>query len=202
MKEALEEYVRNGGILVTTYMSGIVGESDNVYLGGYPGPLKEMAGVWVEEIDALAPEQHNVVTFKDGSQSKCKIVCDLMHLEGAETLGEYAEDFYAGMPAVTRHNYGKGKLYYIGTCMEEDGIAKILSKAAEDAGANPVAGNGNGLEIVKRNGEGKNFYFVMNFKDEELEIPEEFAGKKDLLSGNEVEKGEKLPKFGVKIVVE
>ena len=66
MKEALEEYVKNGGILVTTYMSGIVGESDNVYLGGYPGPLKEMAGVWVEEIDALAPEQHNIVTFKDG----------------------------------------------------------------------------------------------------------------------------------------
>lgn len=38
MKEALEEYVRNGGILVTTYMSGIVGESDNVYLAGCPGP--------------------------------------------------------------------------------------------------------------------------------------------------------------------
>ena len=202
MKEALEEYVKNGGILVTTYMSGIVGESDNVYLGGYPGPLKEMAGVWVEEIDALAPEQHNVVTFKDGIQSKCKIVCDLMHLEGAESLGEYAEDFYAGMPAVTRHTYGKGKLYYIGTCMEEDGIAKVLSMAAEDAGAKPVAGTENGLEIVKRNGEGKSFYFVMNFKDEELEIPEEFAGKTDLLSGNAVEKGEKLPKFGVKIVVE
>ena len=189
MKEALEEYVKNGGILVTTYMSGIVGESDNVYLGGYPGPLKEMAGVWVEEIDALAPEQHN-------------IVCDLMHLEGAESLGEYTEDFYAGMPAVTRHSYGKGKLYYIGTCMEEDGIAKILSMAVEDAGAEPVAGAGNGLEIVKRNREGKSFYFVMNFRDEELEIPEEFAGKTDLLSGNAVGKGEKLPKFGVKIVVE
>ena len=36
----------------------------------------------------------------------------------------------------------------------------------------------------------------------ELEIPEEFAGKTDLLSGNAVGKGEKLPKFGVKIVVE
>ena len=202
MKEALENFVKNGGILVTTYMSGIVGESDNVYLGGYPGPLKEMAGVWVEEIDALAPEQHNIVTFKDGSRSKCKIVCDLMHLEGAESLGEYTEDFYAGMPAVTRHSYGKGKLYYIGTCMEEDGIAKILSMAVEDAGAEPVAGAGNGLEIVKRNREGKSFYFVMNFRDEELEIPEEFAGKTDLLSGNAVGKGEKLPKFGVKIVVE
>ena len=86
--------------------------------------------------------------------------------------------------------------------MEDAGTDKVLAMAAEDAGANPVAGNGNGLEIVKRNGEGKSFYFVMNFKDEELEIPEEFAGKKDLLSGNEVEKGEKLPKFGVKIVEE
>lgn len=202
MKEALEEYVRNGGILVTTYMSGIVGESDNVYLGGYPGPLKEMAGIWVEEIDALAPEQYNVVTFKDGSQSKCKIVCDLMHLEGAESLGEYAEDFYAGMPAATRNTYGNGKLYYIGSCMEDAGTDKVLAMAAGDAGVNPVAGKGNGLEIVKRNGEGKSFYFVMNFKDEELEIPEEFTGKKDLLSGNAVEKGEKLPKFGVKIVIE
>ena len=202
MKEALENFVKNGGILITTFMSGIVGQSDNVYLGGYPGPLREMAGVWVEEIDALAPEQHNIVTFKDGSRSKCKIVCDLMHLEGAESLGEYTEDFYAGMPAVTRHSYGKGKLYYIGTCMEEDGIAKILSMAVEDAGAEPVAGAGNGLEIVKRNREGKSFYFVMNFRDEELEIPEEFVGKTDLLSGNAVGKGEKLPKFGVKIVVE
>lgn len=202
MKEALEKYVKNGGILVTTYMSGIVGESDNVYLGGYPGPLKEMAGIWVEEIDALAPEQYNIVTFKDGSQSKCKIVCDLMHLEGAEALGEYAEDFYAGMPAVTRHDYGKGKLYYIGSCMEVVGTDKILTMAAEDARVNPVAENGNGLEIVKRNGEEKSFYFVMNFKDEDLKIPEEFAGKMDLLSGNAVEKGEMLPKFGVKILVE
>ena len=55
---------------------------------------------------------------------------------------------------------------------------------------------------MKRNRERKSFYFVMNFRDEELEIPEEFAGKTDLLSGNAVGKGEKLPKFGVKIVVE
>jgi beta-galactosidase len=53
--------VKNGGTLVTSFMSGIVDQSDNVYLGGYPGPLRKMAGIWVEEIDALAPEQHNTV---------------------------------------------------------------------------------------------------------------------------------------------
>ncbi len=58
MKEALENFVKNGGILITTFMSGIVGQSDNVYLGGYPGRPRDL-GVWVEEIDALAPEQKN-----------------------------------------------------------------------------------------------------------------------------------------------
>ena len=34
----------NGGTLITTFMSGIVDQSDNVHLGGYPGPLRESAG--------------------------------------------------------------------------------------------------------------------------------------------------------------
>lgn len=79
---------------------------------------------------------------------------------------------------------------------------RFLLWQREDARVNPVAENGNGLEIVKRNGKEKSFYFVMNFKDEDLKIPEEFAGKMDLLSGNAVEKGEILPKFGVKILEE
>ncbi len=44
MKEALENFVKNGGILITTFMSGIVGQSDNVYLGGYPGPTPRDGG--------------------------------------------------------------------------------------------------------------------------------------------------------------
>lgn len=37
MKEKLEQFVKNGGTLITTFMSGIVDQSDNVHLGGYPG---------------------------------------------------------------------------------------------------------------------------------------------------------------------
>ena len=53
MKEALENFVKNGGILITTFMSGIVGQSDNVYLGGYPGPLREMAGYGLRRLMPL-----------------------------------------------------------------------------------------------------------------------------------------------------
>src|SRR5699024_7206411 len=54
--EQLTKYVNDGGNFITTFMSGIVDEHDNVYIGGYPGPLRELMGVWVEEFDALPPE--------------------------------------------------------------------------------------------------------------------------------------------------
>ena len=38
MAPALEKFVREGGTLLTGFMSGIVDQSDNVHLGGYPGP--------------------------------------------------------------------------------------------------------------------------------------------------------------------
>ena len=102
MKEALENFVKNGGILITTFMSGIVGQSDNVYLGGYPGPLREMAGVWVEEIDALAPEQVNEVqSLRTAATAACGLLCDLLHLEGARSTGTRTRKIsMQDMPAV------------------------------------------------------------------------------------------------------
>ena len=50
----------------------------------------------------LAPEQSNTVSFSDGKEYKCNLLCDLMHTEGAEVLATYESDFYAGMPAVTK----------------------------------------------------------------------------------------------------
>ena len=202
MKEALESFVKNGGVLITTYMSGIVGQSDNVYLGGYPGPLREMAGVWVEEIDALAPEQKNKAKFEDGSEAECGLLCDLMHLEGAEALASYEEDFYAGMPAASRNSYGKGTTYYIATMFEEDGLAKILDQAVSEAGVHPVIPEQTGLEVVTRVSDTTRFYYVMNFTDEEQVLPDSLAGKKDMINGKMTETGMKLKKWDVLLLEE
>ncbi len=200
MKEALERFVENGGILVTTYMSGIVDESDNVHLGGYPGPLRKLAGVWVEEIDALAPEQKNKAVFADGGESDCGLVCDLMHLEGAESLADYGKDFYAGMPAVTKNQFGSGTVYYVGTRLEEAGLGRVLERAAKQALVAPVIEEETKLEVVCRETEDMKFYFVMNFGDEEYKIPDCFSGKTDLLTGEEIGNGEMIPKYGVRLV--
>ncbi len=199
MAQALEAFVEKGGTLVLTYMSGIVGQSDNVHLGGYPGPLRRLAGVWVEEIDALAPEQFNQVVMDSGESCKCGLVCELMHLEGAESLGTYGDDFYKGMPAVTRNSFGKGHVYYVGTHMEEAGLDRILDKAAAEAEVESVVSGGEGLEIVcRKTKEGKKLYFVMNFGEQERTLPACFAGQRDLLTGEKA--ADTLKKYEVCII--
>lgn len=184
---------------MTTYMSGIVDQSDNVYLGGYPGPLREMAGLWVEEIDALAPEQKNGVTM-DGTPYSCNLVCERMHLEGAESLGVYEEDFYAGEPAAARNRFGKGRVYYIGTQLEKAGKAHILKMALEEAGVESLIPEETGLEVICRQQGEKKLYFVMNFKDEEQKLPAVFAGRKDLLKGTDLTEETVLKKYDVCLI--
>lgn len=200
MKEALERFVAGGGILVTTYMSGIVGESDNVHLGGYPGPLRKLAGVWVEEIDALAPEQKNKAVFVDGGEAECGLVCDLMHLEGAESLADYGKDFYAGMPAVTKNTFGNGAVFYVGTRLSKDGLDRVLGQVVKQADVTSVIAQETELEVVCRETQSTKFYFIMNFKDGEYPVPACFAGKTDLLTDEVIKEGEILKKYEVRLV--
>ncbi len=200
MREALEDFVQKGGVLVTTYMSGIVDQSDNVHLGGYPGPLRKLAGVWVEEIDALAPGQYNEAVFADKSRVKCGLVCDLMHLEGAQSLAEYGNDFYAGMPVLTKNAFGKGFVYYVGSELDAEGLSRTLRMAAEDAGVSPVIPEETGLEVSRRRAKDCSYYFVINFRKEEAEIPACLVGKTDVLTGRQTEAGEKLSQYDVKIL--
>ncbi len=195
--EALEQYVRGGGLLVTSFMSGIAGPSDNVYLGGYPGPLRKLCGIWVEEIDALAPGSRNTVRFADGKEYTCSLLCDILHLEGAQCLASYASDFYAGTPAVTVHDFGAGKAYYVGTQLDHDALSSVLTGAADAAGIRSALREETPLEVVQRTAETGIFTFVLNFTGTEQPLPAEFAGKTDLLSGEPVPGGTMLKPYDV-----
>ena len=110
--ERINEFVKKGGTFVTTYWSGIVDENDLCFLGGFPGPLREVTGIWSEEIDSLYDNETNQVEFIANNKEnlkgtyEVKDYCDLIHAETAEVLAVYKKDFYADMPAVTVNKYG------------------------------------------------------------------------------------------------
>lgn len=206
ISEKIEQYVKNGGAFVTTFMSGIVDQSDNVHLGGYPGPLRDVLGIWVEEIDALAPEQRNQVVMKKGqfNQEKydCRMVCDLLHTEGAEVIAEYGTDFYKGMPTITKNNFGAGEAWYIGTGPEQKLLDELIGKLLKSKGIQGFEYLPAGVEIASRKKAENEFYFLMNHTEESQTVETPFEGYKDLLTGDQVTRNIELKPFDVKILLE
>ena len=132
--DKIEAYVRNGGTFLGTYMLGMVNESDRCHLGGFPGgKLKDVFGIWNEEIDTLYPGESNSIEL-DGISYKAVDYCELIHAQGAEVLASYNEDFYAGMPALTVNNYGKGKAYYLAFRPEEELYCRLTEMLLSECG--------------------------------------------------------------------
>lgn len=117
--EKVTQFVERGGQFVATYWTGVVNETDLCYLGGFPGPLRPLLGIWAEEIDCLTDDESNIVQGLSGNRAglqgpyQARHLCELIHLEGADALAHYRDDFYAGFPAVTVNHVGKGKAWYV-----------------------------------------------------------------------------------------
>ncbi|MFS0980678.1 beta-galactosidase [Enterococcus casseliflavus] len=203
MQERLTDFVMQGGALLTTYMSGIVDQSDNVHLGGYPGPLRELAGIWVEEIDALAPEQSNGVSLvNEELTGRSNLVSDLIHLENAEALAHYTSNFYAGMPAVTKNTFGDGTVYYFGGQLEDQLQDQLFKTIVKETDITPVIEEATKLEIACRENEEAKFFVIINFHEEAQPLPELFVGKTDLLTGEVLSSEMMLTQYTTYIVKE
>ncbi|MGH1873852.1 beta-galactosidase [Enterococcus casseliflavus] len=203
MQERLTDFVMQGGALLTTYMSGIVDQSDNVHLGGYPGPLRELAGIWVEEIDALAPEQSNGVSLVNEELSgTSNLVSDLIHLENAEALAHYTSNFYAGMPVVTKNTFGDGTVYYFGGQLEDQLQDQLFKTIVEESDITPVIEEATKLEIACRENAEAKFFVIINFHEEAQPLPEMFVGKTNLLTGEVLSSEMMLTQYTTYIVKE
>lgn len=138
--ERAEAFVAAGGHLVTTYWSGIVDETDLCHLGGFPGPLRKLLGIWAEEIDCLGEGERNLVQGLAGNAAglqgpyQVRHLCELIHTESAQALATYRDDFYAGRPAVTVNRFGKGKAWHVASRndlpFQRDFFAGIIDELA------------------------------------------------------------------------
>lgn len=189
--DRLAAFVAAGGILVTTYWSGIVDESDLCFLGGFPGPLRELLGVWSEEIDCLPEGRLNSIRCAGSNdlglagEFEAGIYCDLIHTESAETLATYTDDFYAGRPALTRNRFGDGYAFYVAAQMEDRFLKEFYGALVEYTGVTRAFETTlpPGVSASVREGESARYVFLLNFTAEQkrIELPET-AGV-DLLTG-------------------
>jgi beta-galactosidase len=202
----VEAFVEAGGTFVTTFFSGIVNENDIVTLGGYPGELRKVLGIWAEEIDALFPDARNQVVMKEavgplGGTYECGLLCDLIHAEGAQVLAEYGDDFYKGMPALTVNRFGKGEAWYVATSPDERFMSDFMAKLTADKGVRPLVPSlPAGVEAAERIKGDKSYLFLLNHNASEAEVELGGADGIDLLTGQNASGSVRLGGKGVIIL--
>ncbi|MEU3276069.1 beta-galactosidase [Streptomyces antibioticus] len=158
-------YVEQGGHLVTTYFSGIVDEHDHVWLGGYPGALRELLGIRVEEFGPLLAEES--VELDDASTGTLWTDRITLADPGTEVLAHYRTGVHAGRPAITRRSTGAGSASYVSTRLGVEGLRALLPRFLEPAGVRselPEDVRGS-VELTVRAGARGRFLFLVNRTD-------------------------------------
>lgn len=203
----LEAFVAGGGRFVTTYFSGIVDERDLVTLGGYPGELRSLLGIWVEETDALLPGATNRIVTSEpagpfADEYACDLLCDVVHAESADVIARYGDDFYAGTPVVTRNVYGEGAAWYVGSRADQafrDDLVRLLCR---EAGIVAPLNAPAGVEVTRRTHDGRGVVFVLNHDDEAKDVDLGAASFHDALRDRTLTGAVTVPAKGVLILLD
>ena len=207
--ERIRTFVEKGGTLVMTYWSGIVDENDLCFLGGWPGNgLREVLGIWDEETDTITPEERNRVLPAPGNELglsgsfEARDYFALIHAEGARVLATFGSDFYAGRPALTVNDFGKGQAFYVASRNDEAFMDSFFGKLAErlDLLRALPAELPEGVTAQMRSDGQHRFIFVMNFNPAPATVDLGAASYRSLLSGQSVTGPLGLPAYGVEVL--
>ncbi len=167
---ALERYVSAGGTLLVSFFSGIVDENDTLHPGAYPGALRDVLGLTVEEFDPLLPGETVSVRAADGASYTADLWSEaVVPGDGCEVLARFEGGRRSGGPALTRRAAGSGAAWYLATRLTGDDLAAVVDLALADAGVTP-AGLPRDVELVVREGESGTFRFAVNHTGGEVKV--------------------------------
>jgi len=187
---SLRRYVEGGGTLVVSCFSGIVDDHDRVHPGPYPGALRDVLGLTVEEWLPLRAGERVTLTWQEAGEpggqpfgefggladapaadaaSSADVWTESVILAGAKPVAWYADGPAAGGPAVTRHDLGQGRAWYVSARTDAATTAALLAAACESADITAPARAGTAgaawprdLEIVRRAGRDRRYITLVN----------------------------------------
>lgn len=173
LHQKIERFVERGGSFITTYLSGIVDENDQAILEDRPGLLKNLLGIRIDETDTLEPTVTNEICIQDGDLKgtyDCRLIFDVIQLEGAEAVAAYGKEFYAQTPVITKNTFGKGDAWYLGSQPDLPFLEKLFKKILDKHQIVCSIEAEDGVEITERHKGDKTYVFVMNHQEAETEI--------------------------------
>lgn len=173
----LEKYVGSGGILISTYRTGYVDQSDLCYESFPPGPLSQLFGLEVEECDALYHEEPITIEVPfEANRTSTSInytqVSDYQDVIRDSYKAEVISRFSGGLahekPAVLRNTYGKGEAWYLASRLQAQTLQGLYKNIIQEAKIysvhTDIANKSPSILVKERTGsDGRRFCFFLNF---------------------------------------
>lgn len=194
--QRIARFVEAGGVFVTTYYSGFCDEHNRCFTGGFPGDgLMDLLGIWNEETDWLPESRPRRVAARPEAAAlglradySAREICALLQLRGATSLLDYAEDFYAGTPALTQHAYGRGQAYYQAARLQAPFLDDFYSALIGRLGLYRALGAAlpAGVAVQRRITHEREYLFLQNFSEREQLLTLPATGYVDLIAKQEL----------------
>ncbi|HEY0827684.1 MAG TPA: beta-galactosidase [Bacilli bacterium] len=202
--DKIKSYVQSGGTALITMRSGVKNWNNIVSDLEPPGCLAELLGIKILDYDCLLGNTQGIqwVVPNHGEKQNYEVKkwCDVITAITAKTEAVYTKDYYAGKPAVTVNQYGRGKAWYVATEPEQDFIRVMMQIIVLQSKILPIVTTPEGVESARRvTQEGKIYIFLMNHTKEQkqLVIPKEW---KPIVGERPQDDRLTLPGFGVSIM--
>ncbi|WP_341278515.1 beta-galactosidase [Paenibacillus sp. FSL H8-0537] len=200
----LEQYAESGGTIIFGCRTGYKDERGHCYMRPFPGAAASLVGISVEEFTQIkGTRKPAMIEWKQGGgeATTADLFNDVLAVESdtVEIIGEYASDYYAGKPAVTRNAVGAGSAWYYGAVFNEAAARNMIGLLGLSSPVANWLSLPEQVELTIREGEAGPLYFLLNYAEEAAELTLS-EPRTDLISGDTLQGAVMLEPYGVLIL--
>ena len=196
----LDDFVKNGGILVTDCRAGTKDETGLMHERTLPGLLSDALGIRIEEYEAIPSKMRYDVQGELGEFAAIHYA-DWVIPETAVVVEKFVAPWHmADFAAVTKNDYGTGQGWYVGSVFQDEQFYDAFAKKIlAVANIQPIVSPPPGVEVSLRQGEGNKLLFIINHTDE-IKIVNVPPGKTELLTGKQTDDQLEMDRYGVAVL--
>lgn len=182
----LEQFVREGGVLISSFKSFVSNERLNIYHDRLPYHLTECFGMHYDQI--TVPGRTRLMG------KKVSVIQELLYTDQAESLADYEHPYWGSYAGITHNAYGKGHAYYIGCYTDKEILKSVYRRAVCDAGLASAEMQFSWPVIIRSgvNQDGAPVHYILHYSENQETITCPYANVEDLLTGKLYEKEEEI----------
>ncbi len=180
----LDTFVKEGGVLVSSFRSFVADECSSVYPDAQPHGLTDCFGMSYDQF--TEPGR----TFIGGE--KVRYFMELLKPGTGEAKLSYEHPYWGQYAGILRNRYGAGAAWYVGCYTEKRLLKEVYRQAAADAEISLPAFE---WPVTLRSGEteeGRRLHFILHYSQEERRILCPCDHGTDILTGKSYDRQEPI----------